>query len=320
MKQQPLRPRQAGFTLIEMMIATAILAILMAITSTAFYQYSINKQATANDKAMQALSDALSAAYRDNLVTAEGQPGTVLALSGGSINGGSTATAALLTPLAKYSTRSTADLALDGYRRPFWIWVSRQLSQTVGGATLYYHVIAIVSAGRAEFINPQTTFDVNTGRLTLAGGNVGMLIDGYGIARKAFDDTSAKISRVADAYHSYSQTRYLSDPNRDLAVDYFANVNGAGAASTRWDGGGTIGTSGGQSIALSTLPGVNSLGIASSDMTDAYGQAITVDNSSANVKSPDNATPTFALPPYSAVISTTLPGGVVYSLNAVGSY
>lgn len=312
--------RQRGFTLLELMMATAILAIMIPVLSASFYQYSMAKQSTANDKAIEALREALAAAYRGNLVTAESQADPILVLPSGSISNGITATGSVLAPLASYSSRATADLALDGYRRPFTIYVSKQLSQSVGGATLYYRVLAVVSRGRSETLNPGTSFDPNTGKLVLAGGNVGLLVDGYGIARRAFDDTSSKLIRIADAYRSYAQTRYLSDPNRDLSVNYFANVNSGGGTSSRWDGGGVIGTTGGRVINLAALPGVSNLGLASSDMLDSYSQAIQVDNSSAATKNPDNSTPAYALPPFSASISTNLPGGANYSINAVGSY
>ena len=312
--------RQQGFTLIEILMATAILGLLLGVLGPVFYQFMLAKQITANERAIEALRDALAAAYRQNLTLAEGSPDAELVLPGGTIANGSQTSAALLAPLAGFSSRSLEDLARDGFARPLTIYVSRQQSQTTGGSTLLYRVIAVVSNGKGESMNPATSFDINSGQLRMAGYNTGVLVDGFSIAHKAFDETNDKLKRIAGAYRSYAQTRYLSDPNRDLSINYFANVSPTGASSTRWDSGGSIGSTGGTAIALSSLVGVVNLGLASNDMQDAYNQPIQVDNSSPAVKQPDNPTALAAMPPFNAAISTTLPGGSPYSIHVVSSF
>ncbi|KIA80783.1 hypothetical protein QR66_08405 [Chromobacterium piscinae] len=315
-----MRRPQSGFTLLEILVAVSILSMILGVLGPLFYQYMFTRQTAANERAIESLRDALASAYRQNLVLAESSAAAELVLPGGTLANGTRTSAANLAPLAGFSSRAVADLARDGFARPMTVHVSRQLSQTVGGSTVFYRVIAVVSNGKGETVNPGTVFDPNTGRLTLAGYNSGALVDGFAIARQAFDDTHDKLSRIAGAYRSYAQTRYLSDPNRDLSIDYFANVNPAGSPSSRWDGGGAIGSTGGAAMDLVNLPGVTQLGLADSDMIDSYNQRILVDNSSPAIKHPDNPAAASTLPPFNAAIRTTLPGGQPYQIHAVGSF
>ena len=54
-------------------------------------------------------------------------------------------------------------------------------------------------------------------------------------------------------------------------------------------------------------------------MTDLYGQVMQYDNCSNEVRNPQNADAARQVPPYTASIVTTLPGGNLLRVNAVGA-
>lgn len=310
---------QAGFTLVEIAIALGIIAALMAIMGPQISFTTRHMQKTETENRLAAVKDALETAYRENAKTVDDNSGNVLALGSSTLVNG-WATAAMFQQVASYAGKSAAELALDGFRQPFRVFVSNQLSKPWNGVNVRYHVVAIVSMGAdadsaaRRTLSPGTTFNPNTGALILGGDDKGIVVDGYAIqvdlAKKSYD----KLQKIADLYANYFQTQYLASIDRDIAVDYFAKDG----ANARWDQtSGIFATSGGTVLAANLA---GTLGLALADYTDAYGQVIQVDNASAQVRNPNNPDGNMNLPPYTAAVYTTLPGGDVLRVSVSGAY
>jgi hypothetical protein len=62
-----------------------------------------------------------------------------------------------------------------------------------------------------------------------------------------------------------------------------------------------------------------SLSLTKDDVTDGWGNIINFDNASNAVRSPVNTDATKVLPPYTAQVSTTLPGNVLFAQTVVGA-
>jgi hypothetical protein len=198
-----------------------------------------------------------------------------------------------------------------------------RLARSIGGVDTFYRVIAIVAPGqngRLDTIGNCTTGLSAAGELTLCGDDEGVLVDGFTVAADLLRQTLARMQLVATAYQAYFQSRALADPSRDASINYFAS---GGAPAERWDAGGQMplsacGAPSPMLVPAGTGPAAV-LGLSNVDVTDLYGQVMQYDNCSNEVRNPQNTDVARQLPPYTASIVTTLPGGNLLRVNAVGA-
>ncbi|MBU6460706.1 MAG: type II secretion system GspH family protein [Proteobacteria bacterium] len=320
-----------GFTLLELAVSMMIIALLTTVLGNTFMPWVHFRQAEENETRLRELAGTLSAAYDQSSLSVDGQAGARLDFLQGVVmpspadgSGRCTSTAASFLPVAAFSSRSATTLYQDGYHQPFCVLVTPRLFQRVDGVQLDYHDVALVSAGANGHLDSgrcHTYLDAATGQLFLCGDDTGIRVDGFALALAHFRLTVLRMNRIVRAMEDYFATRYEMDPSRDVAIDYFAST---GPNPGRWDQGGTMPSSG----CLAPLPltgpdGANPqvlLGLSRTDVTDAYGQVMTVDNCSNAVRSPANTRPDRAVAPYTARIQTILPGGVILAETAVSQF
>ena len=192
------------------------------------------------------------------------------------------------------------------------------MTEVVAGTNLRFRIVGLVSPGRNGVV--ESVFSAATGVLTVNGDDEGELIQGYALLREVYDDTVKRVDRVASAYSTYFQTRYLADPARSAAINYFANTDPAGAVSTSWDQTGAVRSSLSLAMNAQDIGAEVALGLSPAELLTTFGQPIQLDNSSGNVNQPDNPDPARVLPPYSARVISALPGGETLIRTVVGNY
>lgn len=329
MKMQPIRLPRTGFSLVEMLIAIALMAI-MTVSVTPQLRYLLDFQASADTRnSLNELLAGLSSAYQANVSSIEadanpeinfGAAGTMtqaVAKAGSRCN----ASANSFLPWASFTGRSAATLYKDGYGAPLCVLINPQASVLLDGFPLYYHVVAFVSTGANNILDAGTTLDA-AGNLNLGGDDMGVVFDGRAFAIQAYNTTSSRIQSLSQALQAYYLARYQSDPTRSSSIDYWSN--GAGSPDTsRWDASNPGNLIAYQTVATPMYTGTGSdmttaLGVSRNDVTDGYGNIVQFENASQAVRSPVNTVSDMAIPPYTAMISTTLPGNIRYSESVVG--
>jgi len=314
---------QSGFTLIEITVAIGILSVLAFGVIGTFMPLLQAKTEYATNERLAKVALALTSAYRVNARTVDTSalrelrlsPTVAVANATTATNG---ATQAALAVLASYGQVSPSDLERDEYAAFFNYFVSNRLTAAMpGGYNILYRKIAIVSPGYNGVLDAGTTMDAATGNLTLAGDDLGVVVDGFQIQKDLSDRTVASVNKIVTAYQNYFTNRYLANPTRDVSINYFAN---SGAPASRWDTTGLAANSGGAFTNATTLNFASALGLSPNDMLDAYGAPIQVDNSSDASRNPNNATLAMQLPPYSALVRAQLMGGQTYQLSAIGGF
>ncbi len=317
------RNAERGFTLTEIMIAIAVLGVLlipiMGLAEGAL-RWSTRLE---TENQLKDLKAGITKAYTEDLKLAEATTGQVLTLSGGTINqilpadygaNGSrvcNSDSTTFVPLARWLASSPSKAYLDGSGLPMCVFITPQLTTTINNVAVKYHVIAIVAAGRDGYVHPNTTLNTTTGVLTLASDDRGVVVDGKMLATDRYNVTVSRMQAIVGALNTYFTNRFMGNPTRNTALDYFT------AAS---DSTGQIPDTGGIAKGMDTLGITSALGLSTTDITDGYGQYFTLDNSSSAVRSPSNANANLQTPPFTAQVSTTLPGGTTLSMSAIGSY
>ena len=315
--------RQRGFTLLEIATAVTLLGILGFSLIGTFTPLLQAKTELATRERLNKIALALGAAYRVNARTVDAVATREFRLSptlviGNNTTAANATTQATLATIATFGQVSPSDLERDEYVGLHTYLISNPLSYAMpGGYNIVYRKIAIVSPGYNGTIDAGTTMDAATGNLTLAGDDLGVVVDGFQIQKDLTDRTVAAVNKMVNAYQNYFTNRYLANPTRDVSVDYFAS---AGTPLLRWDTAGVAGNSGAVFADVSTLNFGPALGLAASDMLDSYGTAIQVDNSSNIVRNPNNFAAAMQIPPYSALIRAQLMGGQFYQQSAIGAF
>lgn len=324
----PLRPakhRQLGFSLPEMMVAVALMALLVL----PLYQMlspALNLRAKVEtDTRLELLKTAALGAYKSELASIDNAASAVMTLASGTLSpvaanatGACPSSAATFAALARYLQMSSTDAYRDGWGQGLCVLMTTRQSGTHSGVTFWYHNYAFVSPGRDGAIDAGTSLSATT--FTLGGDDKGVFIDGRSFVAGQVEATLSQVKRASDAVQAYFNGRYLSNSDRDTAINYFARTNKSGAATGEFDGNGALVNTGGATMLMNTngIDGV--LGLTTLDLTDPWGGILQLDNSSDSVRSPDNTSGTMRSPPFTARVSATLPGGSSIVRTAVGTY
>lgn len=324
---------QLGFTLIEIFIAVAIIALLSSY-AVAGLTGAIKFNAKIETKTrLDAWRSAIDKFYFDNVLTIDADATNQLNLGGSpavvipEYEPDATTKTCSIDPakvdgIARLAGYAATDIVFDGAKHGFCMLITDRLSQTLNGATLYYHSIAVVSGGSDGVIDTGTSLSA-TGSLTLAGDDTGILFDGRKFSADRYAQTLANMKKIVSAYDTYYAARYQIDPNRSLSIDYFSCGDDTTCPSSevRWDQGGEMISTCGGAISMNPATGTKPyevLGLSVGDAVNGWGGDINVDNCTDDVRSPNNTNSAKQTPPYTAIISTIIPGGALISSTSVG--
>lgn len=333
------RRRQAGFSLVEILITLALVTVLSVIALNVLGPWLNFKQSLDTDRKLQDMRQSLQTAYAANAMRAEETSGANFlglvhdgAAPGGACGGpsGDLNLAALSSaPLSTYLVEAGRAAARDGTSNALCFFVSPQLARDIEGVRIYYHMMAIVSAGKNGVIDAGTSFNASTGQLSFADGSDdrGVVVNGFAVQYAKYRDTLERVNRLASLYESYFTTRFLNTSDRDVSRDYFYS-NGPGG-----DAGGSISATGGWTSTQALFGTV--LGVSASDASSAYeatsiaNNSIEVGNNQESVNVAGNTTTvrspatlgTGSTPPYTALLRARMPGANNYLVRAVvGNY
>lgn len=232
-----LRSGVRGFTLVEVLIALALVTLISLVVLSALGPWLRLKQSVDNERKLQAMHQAMSSYYRAHAFALEEESGAKLGPFENAVPaaGQCSNQREAFAGLQEFFPEGADESARDGYRNPFCLFVSKQLEREVDGHRIYYHVLALVSPGPDGVLDAGTQFDPDTGALTLGETDAApsddraILVNGYDIQLALYRETMSRMTRIVDAYETYFTARYLADPERDITRYYFA-TNPANAA------------------------------------------------------------------------------------------
>ena len=393
--KKPLLPNpfstHRGFTLLEIVIAIALMILITAVIMLGLGPWLKFKQRMETDIILKDLEQATTALYKAHAFTIDDAPinagsglGAIDGTLGMASSGGLTLTAAsagtptilastcdtyntaggalanndtsllvpMLKPLQPYLAKPLDNVVLDGFNNRICVLVSPRLQRNVNGVPIFYHAVAFIAVGDNGHIDGNTKFDIPTApdgdvllKIDPDGDDMGRMVDGFGIALTNYKVTQERLAKLAHAYETYFNIRFLTKDDRDITINYFyANdgqnngdpgdidpardpgplmVQTLSSLSGGWDHS-TFNCvlpdssacadwppdpSGG---AMTYFSASRALGIADSDARDAWGRPITIDNRSARVKAGAGVIPglgdTKLQPPFSATFGAFLPG------------
>ena len=308
-----------------MMVAVALMAVLVLPLSQMLSPALDLRAKVETDSRLELLKTAAQGAYKSELASIDNVASAVMTLADGTLApvaanaaGACPSTSTTFAPLQRYLQMSSTDAYRDGWGQGLCVLMTVRQTGTQSGVSYWYHNYALVSPGRDGAIDAATVLTGTS--FTLGGDDKGVFIDGRSLVAAQVDLTLAQVKRASDAVQAYFTARYLSNSDRDTAIDYFTKTSRTGATGGEFDGTGTLLSTGGIAVAMTSNGIADALGLTTLDLTDPWGGTLQLDNSSDNVRSPDNSSVTLRTPPFTARISTTLPGGASIVRTAVGTY
>lgn len=374
---------QKGFTLVEIVIAIALVLMITAVVTQGLGPWIKFKQRLETEQNFRDLTQATTALYKANAYSIDNvdPAGPLAPVIGpnGTLTLDSTLPSPLnlfrtdcqagdpadttsiqdtLRPLQPYLSKSLVELSKDGFNNKLCILVSRRQFRDVNGTRLFYHSVAFISPGDNTTLDLGTNF-VDNGTsmtLTLAGDDTGQMVDGFKIALENYQITMGRLQKLASAYETYFQIRFLTKSDRDISIDYFYANTGANngdpgdvtngdpgptAPETRRNLGSTWTSASFDNVIDAVTSGTVSnrfsavLGVGDAEGRDAWGKPLLVDNRSQRVKAGELSN-VKTQPPFSASFGALLPGSsgvcgnspdspgticlTYISANAVGKY
>lgn len=228
---------QRGFTLVEVLVALALIAIISLIAMGALTPWIGFKQRLDTERRLQDIRNGMMAIYDRRAMAVEAQPGGQFAEFVNSIPAaGPDGLVRCDTQLDAFSDNSTLfgefpqQISMDGYSNPWCIFISNPILETRDNVPLWSRNIAVVSLGPDGALDPGTTMTPD-GQLSVDGDDVGISVTGRDIQAVKLKETLRRLNRVAQAYENFFTARYLTYADRDITRYYFANgpVDSTGA-------------------------------------------------------------------------------------------
>lgn len=226
--------RQSGFTLLEVVIALAIVGTMVAILFTGVAGMTDRTQRQKNEVFVQDMAQALSSYYNSysfEIDSSNNGDGFNVYSQNVSISSGSiTNNDEVNDSLVQISQRiSSPNLRFqDGYNQPMLILISDMLEKEYQGVYIPYRVIAVVSNSNGDISNDgvpdfNTTMDLNTGDLDVDNNEMVSVVNTYTTQYNKFIESKNKVDAVANSYGQYYWSRYNSDGLGEREKDYFAS-------------------------------------------------------------------------------------------------
>lgn len=319
MKTLPSIKRSQGFTLIETLVALALITTISLVAMGALAPWMNFKQKLDTERRLQDIRQGLSAAYSDWAMTVERQPSGQLGQFATSAPAGGQCAEqpAAFEQIADYFSESAQQLMRDGYANPWCIFISPSFRISRDGVDLWYRNAAIVSTGLDGVLDAQTKLEAD-GTLKVGGDDLGVIVSGREIQGAKLKETMRRLNRVAQIYETYFTNRYLSNASRDITLYYFSKA---------YDTSGAVNSTAGSWGNAATVLG--SVGVGAADAMSAWelDNQIQVGNHNESVGTLQVRTPatsgTGSLP-YTALLRVRLPappGQTPYATQVVvGGY
>lgn len=236
--RQRVNPRQRGFTLTEVLIAMALIAVISLVVMGALQPWISFKQKLDTERRLTDVKNGLTALYNNRGMEAETLPAgrfldfvnsTPVPMPDSRLRCPDQQSA--FSAHTDLFSESPAQIAVDGYQAPWCFFISAPLSEIREGVRLYFRNIAVVSTGADGALDPATAMAAD-GTMTLGGDDLAAIINGREVQAPKLRETLRRLNRVAQFYESYFTARYLSYPDRDITRYYFTDgaVTSTGAA------------------------------------------------------------------------------------------
>jgi hypothetical protein len=277
------------------------------------------KAQTLTEQRLESLRSAIAAAYMDNAWTIDTSSSASLLLKTGVFSSGDM-TETSGSAIALYATTAVSDMVYDGYGNPFVVYISNGITTTYNNIQVTYHKIAIVSSGGKD-AGTQSVFDPNTGDLLVADRETAVVVNGLDIERQLIEQSSKQIEKIANMYEQFFYTRLMNSSVKSIAVDYFAQGNGAdgyddtsnpiaktsaftnGRAKITEEGGYVMDNTVSPPVSTGTPTSISAVfGLSTSDSFSPWARSIYLDNASVLTKNPANGGG-----PFTALISVEVP-------------
>ena len=293
---------QRGFTLIEMLVALAILTVITLTVMGALGPWMGLKQKLDTERRMQSLKSGVTALYEANAMSIELLPnGTFVAFTTSAPAAGlcDSQQAAFELSADRFS-ESAGTMSRDGYANPWCIFISDALRETQDGVDVYYRNVSFVSTGPSGLLDVGTKMLPN-GAMQIAGGNTAITISGRDIQASKIREVQRRLNRVSQMYETYFTTRFLANPSRDISVYYFSNA---------YDSGGAVSSTGGAWTPVRAVLQV--IGVSPSDAASPWEsfndiEVANLNESASGVQVRSPATAGTGALPYTALLRARLP-------------
>ena len=312
---------QRGFSLPEVLIALTVVTLISFMVIGALGPWLGLKQRVDNDRRLQDVRQALYSLYDTRAFEAElDASAALLGLRTSTVTAPGNCQpqdAQAFRQLTALMSGAGGQDAKDGYGNPWCFFVSAQIQRFVDGAPLFFHNVAVVSAGSDSLLSPETRMRAD-GVMEYGGDDNGVAVSGFDIQHPKLKETLRRLTRAANLYETYFSLRFISYADRDITRDYFSAPfdpsNPVPSTAGAWGGASTV---------------LRAIGLSAGDSFSAWADnnEFLVGNHSEQmngqqVRSP--ATTGTGILPYTALLAARLPSPAAApayaSRVAVGNY
>jgi hypothetical protein len=282
---------QDGFVIT---VATLIIfATIIVVSITAFYIYykrtNIYLQSKQSEQ-FDYIQKQIDTFYYQNVYKIETNSGNVLQTNQGTFSN--------YSQLANYLGLP----ATDAWNNPYVMFISNRLTDNITGN--YYHLVYIVSLGSSHKL--QSTFDPNTGALTLKGTNTMIEINGKEINNEIYLENANRLENLANKIRGFVKALYIA--NNKQPASYFYNSHDSTCQNLGLNyGGGVFGCYQNTPIGQTNLP--QQMGLGNNEYTNTLGVQFVFDNASSDVATTPPAGQSNTI--YTARVGIPEPNGVI---------
>lgn len=227
------RRKSKGFSIIEILVSIALITILSFLTLSSFGPWLDFRAKLETEQRLKDLQTLLSSAYDQNARRIDSnanlpwllRDSVTLTPSVVSAEGVCNSQSETLGLLQEYAPLSGVGDGRDGYGGDVCILMARPRMVNYQGSQLPQRIVALVSPGKNGVLDSASPLDSETGRLTLEGDDMGVIISGLSIHQRKVELIEAKLNRISNAYETYYALRFQSNAQRDVRLNYFIDEN-----------------------------------------------------------------------------------------------
>lgn len=288
------KSKQKGASIVLVEIAMSI-AVLFAgiytfnVLSDANYSYL---RRTKNDIAITDMYNVMLENYKDNASIIEQTEDDKIVESNFTIENNSFISTDTMKKLSSKTSVKLKD-GLDGYSKPFKIFVSKRLEYYYMGVNVPYRVIAIVSSNNSETYKSRMIS--STGQLSIDKTEKVLIINTLSLQIENFNESLNRLNKISDMYSQYYFSNYnnynsnLLNKNKNYVNFFYDNNIKKTTTNRQFNGYNTAGEPINEVFKnISNSNGLNSNIFSSNHLyKDAWGNDIYVINSGefSNIKS-----------------------------------